>query len=117
MRTWAANLAIRLAERSVFEPYKHGAVIILGGTILATATNSPKPIIPGTSCSIHAECAAIKRASRGVRGAELYVARASNGVVALSKPCKKCRAALKEAGIKRCYYSTSDGWLELDADE
>jgi deoxycytidylate deaminase len=112
MRTWAANLSIRIAQKSKFNPHKHGAVIVKGGKLVSVAVNSPKPMIPHDSCSIHAEGAAIKRAREVLDGAEIYVARVHNGEVGCSKPCKKCQAALIKAGIRKVYYSTNEGTWE-----
>ena len=110
------RVAIKAAYASLFEPNKHAAVLEAGGCLLAIATNSPKANNPQTSCSVHAEVAAIKR--MGLRGKEcdLYVARVVKGRVGLSRPCHKCMKAIEEAGwIQRIFYSKNDGtWNQIE---
>ena len=80
MKKWVCSVAIKAAKRSLFEPNKHAAVLESGGSILAIACNSPKASNPQTSCSIHAEVAAIKKL--GIRAkprCDLYVARINKG--------------------------------------
>lgn len=34
-----------------------------------------------------------------------------NGKTALAKPCKACKQAIKDTGIKNIYYTSSDGYI------
>lgn len=43
------------------------------------------------------------------RGATVYVARLGGRGQALSKPCEACDEVMREAGVKRCVYTTEDG--------
>ena len=116
MKAWVARIAIKAAEESRFEPNKHAAVLEAGGCLLAIANNSPKASNPQTSCSVHAEVAAIRR--MGLRGkkCDLYVARVVKGRVGLSRPCPKCMKAIQKTGwISRIFYSDDWGWWgEID---
>lgn len=57
--------------------------------------------------SVHAEIDALSRVANP-RGATIYVARVSvQGLPRLSKPCKRCAQALKEAGISKVIYTTN----------
>jgi Cytidine and deoxycytidylate deaminase zinc-binding region. len=120
LKNWVAAVAIKAARESLFEPNKHAAVLESGGSILAIACNSPKASNPQTSCSIHAEVAAIKKL--GIRAkprCDLYVARVNKGKVGLSRPCPKCMEILeKNDWINRVYYSKNEiAWGEIFADE
>lgn len=107
--------------------HKHGAVIVKGGNVISVGVNRHKnnPAIFGDTAqasllrrsSVHAEVAAIKAASSGGRvnlsGAVIYVARVNNsGEQMMSKPCDDCQQRLREAGIKKVYY-TVDSELGL----
>jgi tRNA(Arg) A34 adenosine deaminase TadA len=68
------------------------------------------------SVYIHAEIHAIKNALRSIdvddlRYADLYVTRVMNGNSkrGMSKPCEGCVGAIVEFGIKRVYYTDSEG--------
>ena len=65
---------------------------------------------------LHAEMQAIVRCSKtGITDfsdCTIYIARlinSGNGI-GLARPCKACRAAIKELGIKRIVYTTYDGY-------
>jgi deoxycytidylate deaminase len=60
---------------------------------------------------LHAEMAAILKARRSLDGCNIFVFREyKNGSMAMSRPCKACYNALKEAGIKYIYYTSSEGY-------
>lgn len=65
-------------------------------------------------CTTHAEIAALKSARGSVQGATIYVARISYDMKTpmMSKPCPDCQKALKEAGIKKVFY-TIDSEMDL----
>lgn len=96
----------------------HGAVIVKGGRVLSTGWNKnrnhPAIVSPEhikTECSYHAEEVAIREAGEdNVRGAVIYVARVSkNGSDRDSKPCPKCAALIRQAGIKRVVFTMEAG--------
>jgi len=115
MKAWICNIAVKAARDSVFEPNKHAAVLEAGGSLLAIATNSPKASNPQTSCSVHAEVAAIKRMGLRAKICDLYVARVTKGRVGLSRPCPKCMKVIEETGwIRRIFYSENGGtWSQV----
>jgi len=93
------------------EHHKHGCIITKGSKILSWGINSRRnhPRIcthAPTEAGIHAEVAAIKKIQGELKGAKLYVARTNNfGQPLLSKPCKACECAIKEAGIKKIVWT------------
>lgn len=96
----------------------HGAVIVKGGRVLSTGWNKnrnhPAIVSPEhikTECSYHAEEVAIREAGEdNVKGAVIYVARISkNGDDRDSKPCPKCAALIRQAGIKRVVFTMEAG--------
>lgn len=77
--------------------YKHGAIVVSNGKIVAIATNKKvgDPETQWRRSHIHAEAAAVLAAGRHAHGSTVYVARvAANGSPAESKPCKKCEGFL-----------------------
>lgn len=116
-------LAIRIAN-SADNNYRHGAVLVKGGRVLATAPNIYKNIptifereYPNNielqqesireHCSVHAEARVIKMVgAEAAKGATVYVARVNNnGYALMSKPCDKCYALLTEVGVKAVVYT------------
>lgn len=116
-----SDLLGRAAELASFstETYRHGAIIVKGSKTLAVGinrnVNNPNQVSnPKTEASIHAEVAALNACRRAnLEGAVIYVARIlKDGSPAMSKPCENCQKALREAGIKKVFY-TVDSELEL----
>lgn len=70
----------------------------------------------GTTLSIHAEVKAILSCPRRqLTGAEIWIFRADRyGKPALAKPCEKCLSIIEDVGIKRIYYTTSEGYERVD---
>jgi deoxycytidylate deaminase len=94
---------------------KHGSVIVKGGRVIATGVNKDRshPRIVSSEhikdhCSVHAEVDAIKKA-RDVSGATIYVARVNKrGAARDSRPCNRCYEVIKNNGIKKIVYTTSE---------
>jgi len=65
--------------------------------------------------SIHAEMKALISAETSVKGCDIYVYRATaDGDYGMARPCDECLKVLVEAGIKRIYYTTPQGYeMEL----
>jgi len=84
--------------------YQLGAVIFKGGKMLSSGFNYG---------SIHAEHSAIRRAKMDIRGADIFVVRVNKTGFAMAKPCPNCQLLLKENGIKRAFYSNSNGEIEM----
>jgi deoxycytidylate deaminase len=108
------RVALKIAQRSTCRQ-RHGAVIVVGGRVLATATNRTRnhPDALGDtpnldSCtSYHAECVAIRLVrSTSLKRATLYVARINGlGQERLSRPCTRCAALIKTLGIAKVVYT------------
>ncbi len=92
---------------------RHGAVVVgNGGRILAKACNH-------YGSGAHAEVRALKRVPHDCKDSveELIVVRArKNQKLGMSRPCKNCREAIKEANVKIVYYSTNGDILEVYED-
>lgn len=79
--------------------YRHGAVIVSNGQVVAMATNK---IVSDQGkgwrkSHVHAEVAAIVAAGQRAIGSTLYVARVNaNGIARDSKPCKKCEGYIEK---------------------
>lgn len=94
---------------------KHGSVIVKGGRVISTGINKERshPRIVSSKhikdhCSVHAEIDAIKKA-KDVSGATIYVARVNKrGVARDSRPCNRCYEVIKNNGIKKIIYTTSE---------
>lgn len=106
------DLAVRMAESSDVS-FKHGAVVVRGGSVLSVGVNKwknpMKPDIPPTeydpNISVHAEVDALSRCS-DPRGATIYVARVNKrGEERMSRPCIDCEKALIVAGVKKVIYT------------
>lgn len=99
MTAWV-NLAHKISLRSTHPQHRLGAVIIRGGSVLATAANTER-------WHHHAERRALN-ACADPSGATLVVARSTGG--RLAKPCPACEIALRAAGIARVIYTTEAGF-------
>jgi len=90
---------------------RHGAVVVgNGGRILAKACNH-------YGSGLHAEVRALKRVPHDAKGSieELIVVRVRRDQkFGMSKPCKKCQAAIKDTNIKIVYFSTDGTFLGYD---
>lgn len=93
---------------------KVGAVIVKRKPIIACANkNVTHPLYAdpskGKSSSLHAEIRCIIHSKCDLLGSDIYVYRETkDGESALARPCKVCLQALREAGIKRMYYSIKE---------
>ena len=102
---------------------RHGALLVNGGSIINTAFNKDKFSSFGERfrdsdygpATHHAELSCISGIDRSkTNGASIFVVRVNRkGELRLSKPCAMCHDALKFAGVKKVYYSTNDGSIEM----
>lgn len=107
-----------LAESSTYKN-RHGAVVVSGGRVIGTGVNKRRNHpdwvdSPTTQAGIHAEMAALRDCGNTpIAGGTIYVGRMGrNGFPLMSKPCKNCQRALREAGIRKIVY-TIDSSMEL----
>lgn len=110
------QLAANIAAQSDFKSYKHGAVLIKGGSVINTAHNEcvhskladrfKKHDGWGTR---HAElnvCLGIDK--KVTNNADVYVVRINrDGLLRNSRPCSMCIDTMKFLNIRRVYYSIS----------
>jgi pyrimidine deaminase RibD-like protein len=91
-------------------PFKHGALVVRGGSILSSAPNKHRnpPTIDYLGSSVHAEVAALR--GTHAAGATLYVVRLAPSGLALSRPCPRCWTAIERSGVKAVVYSTGSGY-------
>jgi deoxycytidylate deaminase len=104
-------LATKVAEASDVDN-KHGAVVVKNGRVLSLGVNkwrnkglfqeSYEPVL-----TVHAEIDALSRVS-DARGAVLYIARVERPKGSkFSRPCWRCMAEIKKAGIKRIIFTVN----------
>lgn len=106
------DLAVRVAESSEVS-FKHGAVVVRGGSVLSVGVNKwknpMKPDFPPSAydptISVHAEVDALSRCA-DPRGATIYIARVNKrGEERISRPCIDCEKALIVAGVRKVIYT------------
>ncbi len=117
------DLARNVAFNSNYGKLRHGAILVKGGSIINTCFNKDKYSAFGTKFrnpdrghgTIHAELGCVLGLSRTVTsGADIYVCRINNkGQFRYSKPCAMCHEVMKHVGIKRVYYTTNEGNIEM----
>jgi deoxycytidylate deaminase len=116
------ELAMRIAGQTEFREYKHGAVLVRGGTVLNTSCNKNKYKAwanrfrkkQSGHATVHAEIGAILGLDRSItEGATIYVVRVGrDGCLRNSKPCPMCEAAMQFVGVKKVVYSNENGGIE-----
>ena len=101
---------------------QHGAVVVKGNRVMGIGYNKNKNNPNYISeehikkySSRHAEWEAMRDANWNVRGANLYVARVNRqGMTRNSEPCQFCKEKIKEAGIKKVFYTTGEQWNSIN---
>ena len=92
---------------------RHGAIITMGGRIMAVGVNSERNNprigyeIDPVDLSTHAEIAALRALNGQAKGAKVYIARwrHRSNEIGLSRPCENCYNALVDAGVKEIIYT------------
>lgn len=113
------SLAKRVASQSEHDHFKHGAVLVKGGSVLNTACNKDKYKRFGNRfrntrhcghATHHAELGCILGLDRSVtQGTTMYVVRMNReGTFRMSKPCDMCEEVLKFCGVKKVVYTTGE---------
>ena len=117
------TLAHRVASQSAHDHFKHGAVLVKGGSVLNTAFNKDNYNRFGNrfrdtrSCghaTHHAELGCVLGLDRSItNGATLYVVRTNRqGKFRMSKPCIMCEEVMKFCGVKKVIYTTGEDSIE-----
>jgi len=98
-----------------------GCVIVKSGRILASGYNSVNRHNTNSyrkfNNSIHAEQCAIQKlltSPTALFGATLYVSRIHNGRLLLARPCAFCMELIRAVGIKKIFYSDSNGSITME---
>lgn len=122
------------AAKSVSELSDHkqriGAVVVLKHRIISSGFNKKTKTHPlqkkynqyrfseDSVHTCHAELSALLPLIRDgvdLSDASIFVFRSHrNGSLACARPCKSCMELIKDCGIKRCFYSTEDGYARED---
>lgn len=113
LTTGIIKTAVEEAKKSKFKQ-RVGCVVFKGKRILSQGRNySLKSVKKLHPCfqrypgSVHAECDAIIKSKKDLRGTSILVIRINNkDQFRLAKPCEKCSKYIKFVGIKKVYYST-----------
>lgn len=121
------NKALEASLDSDYHRIRIGAVVVSGNRLLSTGRNSVKAHTAQAyynrqagriTChnSRHAELDAIMRSNRAsLKGATIYVGRWQlDGRLGMCRPCSSCCAAIREAGIRKVYYTTPDGVRKME---
>ena len=117
------ELARNMAHNSPYGKLRHGAVLVRGGSVMNTSFNKDKFNSFGSRfreqdrgpATLHAEIGCVLGQPRNTTsGADVYVCRINRkGEFRNSKPCAMCHQALKYVGVKRVYYTTNEGTIEM----
>jgi len=111
------EVAGRAAISSTHHDHRHGAVLIKGGSILATGHNQSdfskhaglhRDFTEYSIGSLHAEIAVLRGLSKNTtQGSVVYVVRLGKkcNKFKMSRPCMMCMSALRDAGIKRVIFT------------
>lgn len=108
-------LAKNVAAQSTYGDYRHGAVLVRGGSVINTSPNKDSHCAFAKRfrrrdfghATVHAEVGAILGLDRSTtEGTTLYVARIGKaGDFRMSKPCDMCEAILKHCGVKKVIFT------------
>ena len=117
------DLAKNVAHNSDYGKLRHGAILVKGGSIINTCFNKDKFCSfagkfrdPNSGpATIHAELGCVLGLARDVTsGGDIFVCRINKiGELRNSKPCIMCHQVMKHVGIKRVYYTTNEGSVEM----
>lgn len=107
----------KLAESEAWKSnhrIKIGAVLVHNGRPINTAHNIVGKSHPRTKWFIHAEHNALLGIHRkDLTGSEMYVFRVNSfGRRGNCRPCDNCRLLMKEVGVKKVFYTNSEGQYE-----
>ncbi len=100
-------------------PSFHGTVLVKSGAVISWGINKTHQssisieYANHSRSAIHSEHDAIRKVKhkKDLKGCVAYNLRIDrNGNVCISKPCKACMRAFQDFGIKKCFFSTNEGF-------
>lgn len=102
------ELASQIARRSRCK-YKHGAVLVKRGKVIAVSTNIRRNDPEWDDwriCSVHAEEGCLAKVGVWAHGSTMFIARVNvRGVVRDSAPCKRCAGLMARAGVVKVIHT------------
>lgn len=109
------DIAKSISKHSDHPHHKLGAVISKGNRVISLGFNKNKTHTRSNHNwkRLHAEISAIIKAKQDITNCYIYIYRETkDGQIAMARPCCSCMQAIKEAGIKKIFYTSSEGFLE-----
>lgn len=96
------SLLRRLTHGSTHPQFRHAAIVLRGGSLLATGVNRN---------GLHAEVHALRILWPGKRAGTtvISVRTRRDGSFAMARPCRSCWAYMSRAGVKTVIYTTWNG--------
>jgi len=109
------RLARSASKLSTHDQFKVGAAIMKKRRPVSVGANLVKthPVFADGDrwYTIHAEMKALLAAEMPIAWCDIFVYRATaRDELAMARPCDECLKVLAEAGIRRVYYTTEDGY-------
>jgi len=92
--------------------HKHGACLFQGDKIFSFGVNKyyRNNTSPLYRLSVHAEIDALVKCNKFSKGMDVLIIRlGKNNKLKYSRPCNGCIEKLREKGIRKAYYSNSNG--------
>lgn len=114
MKSKFFELAKKLSAKSDHPKHQLGVVIVKKDRVLSLGINKYKthPRSTHPYRFLHAEMDAIISAKEDLKNSNAYIYRQTkDGKLGLARPCIHCLKALKEAGIKKIYFTTYTGYF------
>ena len=115
--------AKRESKKSTHDKAHVGAVIVIGNYVVSRGFNKTKTHPRQAkldreqnyhcpNAKLHAEVSALLNSGKvDLSNAEIYVYREDkHGNIANSKPCVSCTEALRVAGVREVFYTTTEGY-------
>lgn len=97
---------IKLASKSDHSRFYHATIIVKGSNIIGYGYNHGYT---------HSECDALYNVwpNKRIGATAINLRITKTGRFGNSKPCDNCRIALRKSGIKKIYFTDSDGVFKL----
>lgn len=99
--------AVKIAETSRKERFRHGVIVIKGGAIVATGSNGRER---------HAEVVALNKLWPSKRwGCSIISIRIRiDGSIGMARPCTECRKYLIANQVIKIWYTDAKGMMQME---